>query len=60
MPKEQPEVERLFSKVIDRANHLAPNSNFVIGGFEGVKLHNLTRAIIEVLLDHLEKNHETP
>jgi len=52
---QQPEVERLVSEVMKRANALAPNSNFVIDGFAGVKLRNLAQAIIEVMLANPEK-----
>lgn len=58
MPKEQPDVQHLVSEVIKRANDLAPNSNFVIGGFEGVKFRNLAQAIIEVMLANQEKTHD--
>jgi hypothetical protein len=39
----------LARQIIDRANALAPNSNFQISGFDGVKYGNIVQATIEVL-----------
>jgi hypothetical protein len=45
------QIDELVTAVMNRANQLAPNSNFLIQGFDAVKFRNVAQAIIEVLTD---------